>query len=121
MEVTAAFSGSGPSTSKAWVAGMRRLSVASGSGYQQLTPTTVPTVAPAAAPTPAASKELDDKQQHDRADRGVGDRGDEPGTEIQAQLRHQPVTDERADDSNNHVANKPKPCPVDELPSQPPR
>ena len=69
-------------------------------------PAAAPTVSRAAAPTAGTTDESDKKQQHDGAYGGVDDRTDNSHTKMQTESRHQPVTDEGADNADDHVADK---------------
>src|ERR1700736_1989231 len=72
----------------------------------RLAPTAPPTAAaPTGAPAATATDEPDDEEQQAGADRGVDDRGHDPGTNMETELRHQPVADEGADNPDYQVAN----------------
>jgi hypothetical protein len=75
---------------------------------------------PAAAPAAATANEPDDEKEHDSAQGGVDDRGDKSETKMDTELRHQPVADEGADNSDDHVADEPKAGPLHDLTGQPP-
>src|SRR5258708_3407446 len=77
-----------------------------------------PTAAP---PAPASAQQPDDKQQHDRADRCVDDRGDDSGAEMDAEAREQPVADESTHDADEDIADDAEAGPLDDLACQPPR
>jgi hypothetical protein len=48
------------------------------------------------------------QQQYQRADGGVDDRRNNARAKMDAELRKQPTTDERANDSNDEIADDPK-------------
>ena len=81
--------------------------------------TTAPTArtpAPTASlPKPATLDEPHDDQQHDRTDRGVDDRGHEPGAEMDPEARYQPASDEGAEDADHDVTKDAKPGSADDL------
>jgi hypothetical protein len=54
------------------------------------------TPAPTTTPTAPAANEPDNQKEQHRADRGVDDRRDDADTEMDAELGHQPIADERA-------------------------
>jgi hypothetical protein len=77
---------------------------------------------PSPAPSPAAaatSDEAYDSQQYHCADGGVDNRRDNPGTENDSELRQQPASNKRTDNSNNQIADKPKTGPSHDLTGQP--
>jgi hypothetical protein len=63
--------------------------------------------------------EPDDEEQQHGADRGVDDRGDDSGTNMETQLRHQPTANEGADNTDQQVTNEAKSGPVHYLTGQP--
>src|SRR4029077_15502119 len=75
---------------------------------------------PAAVPSAASTDQPDDDQQQDGADGGVDDRADNPGTEMDTDLRQEPVADEGTDDNDYHVTNEAKTGALDDLAGQPP-
>ena len=80
------------------------------------TPTTARTVA---LPTAAAPDKPYDEEQHDRANGGVDDRGDNSGTKLNTEPRQQPAPNEGTDDPDDEVTNKPKTGPAHDLTGQP--
>ena len=75
----------------------------------------LPTISPAAAPT----HDTDDQQQDQCSNCGVGDCGNKSYTKMNADLREKPVPNERAQDSNEEIAENTKPCTFDYLTSEP--
>jgi hypothetical protein len=73
----------------------------------------------APSPTAAASDESEDQQQHNSTDGGVNNRAENPGTEMNIELRQQPITDKGSDNSDNEITNEPKTRTADKLTSQP--
>src|ERR1700682_873325 len=58
---------------------------------------------------PAAAASIDqpkNQQEHDGADGGGDDRGDQPPSEMNTQFRQQPSADERADDANADIRDQ---------------
>src|SRR5579872_4137731 len=78
-----------------------------------------PAIAPAAAPAAIAGDDPDNHQQHDRADHGIEDRGQDSGAQMDAKARQQPVTDKRADDPDGEVADQAEPAAVDNFAGEP--
>ena len=74
---------------------------------------------PAASPAAAAAEQSDQDQEDDRAERGVDDRTDHAGAEVQPDLRQQPAADERPDDSEQQVADDSEAGPADQAAGQP--
>lgn len=70
-------------------------------------------------PNAGTADEPDNHEQQDAADRGVDDRAADPRTEMNAQLRGQPVADEGADDPDDHVIDEPKTGPLHNVTRQP--
>jgi hypothetical protein len=61
-----------------------------------------------------------DQQDH-CAERGVDDSGDNTGTKVNPQLRHQPAADEGADNANNNIADETEAAALYDLSRQPTR
>jgi hypothetical protein len=78
-------------------------------------------LAPPAAPTPpaATSHKPNEKQEHHSADRGVDDRADNAGAELNPKLGQQPSPDKSTKDSYNQIADQTKAGPSYELPGEP--
>jgi hypothetical protein len=76
---------------------------------------------PTTTPTPAASapQESDNEEQHDRADRGIENQTDDSGSEMDIEARHQAVSNERAYQSDDDVADEPETGPAHDLTCQP--
>jgi hypothetical protein len=77
---------------------------------------------PTSPPTPSPStsaNEPDDQQQYQRADGGVDDRRNNARAKMDAELRKQPTTDKGAYDSNDEIAEDPKPGALHDLAGQP--
>src|SRR5438128_2312025 len=68
-------------------------------------PAAAPAAAPAASPSATAADQPDHEQQQHRAYGGVDDRADHAAAEMHAELRQQPAADERAQDSDNDIAD----------------
>jgi hypothetical protein len=77
--------------------------------------------APASAPaaSEATPQKPNHKQKQDRANGSVDDRGDNAGTEMDADLRQQPVANKRADNAYYQIADESESGPPDDLSSQP--
>jgi hypothetical protein len=69
-------------------------------------PAAGPTKSRAAAPPAATSDKPDDEKQHDGADRRVDDPTDGSHTKLDTKARHQPVTNECADNPDYYVAEE---------------
>jgi hypothetical protein len=67
--------------------------------------------APLPAPTPPGStpNEPKDKQQNDCAYQRAHDQFDDSTAKVNAQLRQQPIADERANETHHQIANEAKP------------
>jgi hypothetical protein len=78
-----------------------------------------PAAAPPASPAAATLDEPQDKEQQYRADGGVDDCGDDPGSEMKAELRQQPASDKGAQDPDNEITNDPETAPAHDLTGQP--
>jgi hypothetical protein len=76
-----------------------------------------PTSAPAASN--ATSQKPNHEQKQDRANRGVDDRGDNPGTEMDTDLRQQPVANECPDDTDYEIGDESESGPPYDLSGQP--
>jgi hypothetical protein len=59
------------------------------------------------------------KKQDDGANRCVGNRRDDTSAEVHIELGQQPGADERADYSDDEVADEPEACALHDLPSEP--
>jgi hypothetical protein len=79
----------------------------------------LPTSPPAPSPPVSATNEPDDQQQYQRADGGVDDRRNNARAKMDAELRKQPTTDERANNSNDEIADDPKSGALHDLAGQP--
>jgi hypothetical protein len=79
----------------------------------------LPTSPPTPSPPASATNEPDDRQQYQRADGGVDDRRNNARAKMGAELRKQPTTDEGAYNSNDEIADDPKPGALHDLPGQP--
>ena len=79
----------------------------------------LPTSPPTPSPPASATNEPDDQQQYQRADGGVDDRRNNARAKMDAELRKQPTTDERANDSNDEIADDPKSGALHDLAGQP--
>ena len=99
-----------------WSSGSRRRKFATS---ERLPPPATEPASPAAAETTAARKESDEKEQHDRADRGVDDEADGPDTEMDVQPWQQPIADERTDDSDDQVTDEAEAAASHDLTRQP--
>jgi hypothetical protein len=86
------------------------------SGVRLLPP---PAPAPTAAKAAATSQQPNHKQKQDGANGGVDDRRDNPGPEMDAELRQQPATNERADNAYDEIADEPESGPPHDLAGQP--
>jgi hypothetical protein len=82
-------------------------------------PTASPAVSPSASPPAAATNELDNQQQHQRANRGVDDRSNNAQTKMDAELRQQPPANEGSYDSDNEVADESKAGALHDLAGEP--
>jgi hypothetical protein len=71
-------------------------------------------------PTGTTSDEPDDEKQNDATYGGVDDRTDDSRPKMQTEPRHQRVTDEGADNADDHVADEAEAGPLDDLTGQPP-
>jgi hypothetical protein len=76
-----------------------------------------PTSAPATSE--ATPQKPNHKQKQDRANRSVDDRGDNAGTEMDADLRQQPVANKCADNAYYQIADESEPGPPYDLSCQP--
>jgi hypothetical protein len=65
-----------------------------------------PAPAPTAAKAVATAQQPNYKQKKDGADGGVDDRGDNSGPEMDAELRQQPVANERADNADDEIGDE---------------
>src|SRR5205807_6875592 len=81
----------------------------------------LPTSPPTPSPSAAATNEPDNQQQYQRTNGGVDDRRNNAGSEMDAELRKQPAPDEGAYDSNDEIADDPKPGALHDLAAQPSR
>src|ERR1700730_3306954 len=79
----------------------------------------LPTSPPTPSPPASATNEPDDQQQYKRADGGVDDRRNNARAKMDAELRKQPTTDERANNSNDEIADDPKSGALHNLAGQP--
>jgi hypothetical protein len=79
----------------------------------------LPTSPPTPSPPASATNEPDDQQQYQRADGGVDDRRNNARAKMDAELRKQPTTDEGAYNSNDEIADDPKPGALHDLAGQP--
>jgi hypothetical protein len=79
----------------------------------------LPTSPPPPSPCTSATNEPDDQQQYQRADGGVDDRRNNARAKMDAELRKQPTTDEGAYDSDEEIADDPKPGALHDLAGQP--
>lgn len=72
---------------------------------------------PTTPPTPAASapQESDNEEQHDRADRGIENQTDDSCAEMDIQARNQAISNERAYQSDDDVANESETGPAPDL------
>jgi hypothetical protein len=68
----------------------------------------LPTSPPTPSPPGSTTNEPDDQQQYQRADGGVDDRRNNARAKMDAELRKQPTTDERTNNSNDEIADDPK-------------
>src|SRR4051794_31655575 len=75
--------------------------------------------APAPAPSAAATNEPDEQQQNQSADRGVDDRRNDTGAEMDAEPRKDPAADESADDPDQEIADDAEPGALHDLACQP--
>ncbi len=64
-------------------------------------------------------KQSQDQQKQDCTDRRVDDGGDQPDTQMDAELRHQPGTNEGADNANQDIADDTETCAPHNLAGQP--
>jgi hypothetical protein len=79
----------------------------------------LPTSPPTPSPPASATNEPDNQQQYQRADGGVNNRPNNARAKMDAELRKQPTTDERANDSNDEIADDPKSGALHDLAGQP--
>ena len=79
----------------------------------------LPTSPPTPSPSASATHEPDDQQQYQRADGGVDDRRNNARAKMDAELRKQPTTDERTNNSNDEIADDPKSGALHDLAGQP--
>jgi hypothetical protein len=79
----------------------------------------LPTSPPPPSPPASATNEPDDQQQYQRADGGVDNRRNNAPAKMDAELRKQPTTDERAYNSNDEIADDPKSGALHDLAGQP--
>jgi hypothetical protein len=77
--------------------------------------TSLPTSPPTPSPPASTTNESDDQQQYQRADGGVDNRRDNTQAKMDTELRKQPTTDESAHDSNEEIADNPKPGALHDL------
>src|ERR1700730_7629725 len=72
---------------------------------------------PTTPPTPAASapQESDNEEQHDRADRGIENQTDDSGSEMDIEARNQAISNERAYQSDDDVADESETGPAHDL------
>jgi hypothetical protein len=82
-------------------------------------PLALPPSASAPAASKAASQKPNHKQKQDGANGSVDDRGDDAGTEMDADLRQQPVANERADNAYYEIADESESGPPYDLSGQP--
>jgi hypothetical protein len=83
--------------------------------------TGLPTSPPTPSPPASTTNEPDDQQQYQRADGGVDNRRNNTQAKMDTELRKQPTTDESAHDSNEEIADNPKPGALHDLAGQPSR
>ena len=74
---------------------------------------------PTASPSASAMNEPQDQQQYERPDGCVDDRRNDARTEMDAESRQQPTADDGAYDSDNEVADEPKPASARDPAGQP--
>jgi hypothetical protein len=79
----------------------------------------LPTPAPP-TPSPTTPYEAKDQQEHDCAYEGIHDQRDYAYTEVNAQSRQQPITDESADEADYQIPDQPKATPFHHSACQPP-
>jgi hypothetical protein len=79
----------------------------------------LPTSPPTPSPPASATNEPDNQQQYQRANGGVDNRRNNARAKMDAELRKQPTTDERAYNSNDEIADDPKPGALHDLAGQP--
>jgi hypothetical protein len=82
-------------------------------------PSSPPSSSPTPSPSASATNEPDYQQQYQRADGGVDDRRNNARAKVDAELRKQPTTDEGAYNSNDEIADDPKPGALHDLTGQP--
>jgi hypothetical protein len=70
--------------------------------------------------TPTAANQSKDEQKYDRSYKSVYYQGNEPHTKVNTKLRQQPIADERADEADHQIADKPKPTTLHDSTRQPP-
>jgi hypothetical protein len=75
--------------------------------------------ASAPAASEATPQKPNHKQKQDRANGSVDDRGDNAGTEMDADLRQQPVANKRADNAYYQIADESESGPPYDLSGQP--
>src|SRR5579863_7047835 len=74
-----------------------------------------PAPAPTAAEAAATAQQPHHKQKQDGANGGVDDRRNNSGPEMDAELRQQPVANERADYSDDEIADQSESGPAHDL------
>jgi hypothetical protein len=83
-----------------------------------LLPDELPTSTPPPAASPSDQPEND--EQNDRTYGGVNNKGDDPRAKVNAQLRQQPISDERANDADYQVADEAVTTTPHDVPGEPP-
>src|SRR5438270_13282596 len=77
------------------------------------------TPSPASASASCAAQHTDDKQEQHGSDSGINDRRDNPGSEVDVELRQQPAAEESSSDSYEQVTENSKSYPPHQVASQP--
>jgi len=74
---------------------------------------------PTPSPSTSAANKADDQQEYQRANSGVDDRRKEARAEVDIELGKQPAADKSTGNSNDEIADKPKPGASSDLTGQP--
>jgi hypothetical protein len=86
---------------------------------ESVLPTSAPSASPSPSPATGSAKQSHKQQQQYCTNRGVDDRTEHSGAQVDAEPRQQPIADKRADDPDEKIANNSEPRPTNDFTGQP--
>jgi hypothetical protein len=89
------------------------------SALPYLTQIALSTSPPTPSPATSAANKADDQQEYQRADGGIDDRRNKAHAKVDIELGKQPAADEGTGNSNDEIADDPKPGASRDLTGQP--